>query len=102
MKENVTIVGRICNDPDSADPSAKLTEGSIYIESSRMMGSGSRIPLRLSASIKLRSFQQGVNSVGLFPGAIVALRGRNGGGGFFLVDEVLNVGCHFKFHLAHD
>ncbi|KAL5518536.1 POL12 [Sanghuangporus vaninii] len=90
-EEDVVVVGRICNDPDSASASAKLSEGTIFLESSRMMGSGSRVPLRFSSSLKLRGAPQGANSIGLFPGSIVALRGRNGGGGFFAVEEILSL-----------
>ena len=55
------------------------------------MGSGSRVPVLFGPSLKLRGAPQGANSIGLFPGAIVALRGRNGGGGFFVVNEILSV-----------
>jgi len=44
--------------------------------------------LRFNTSLNIH----GSNRVGFFPGAIAALRGRNGGGGWFLVSEVLSVG----------
>jgi DNA polymerase alpha subunit B len=53
-----------------------------------MMGSGARILLRFDPSLKIR---RGGTGIGLFPGAIVALKGRNGGGGWFSVTEVLSV-----------
>ena len=56
-----------------------------------MHGSGVRVPLRFSPSVKLRRTVQGAGGIGLFPGAIVALKGRNGGGGLFVVNEVLGV-----------
>lgn len=55
------------------------------------MGSGVRVPVRLTPETKLRGGIKGLGGVSFFPGAIVALRGRNGGGGFFLVDEILAV-----------
>lgn len=61
------------------------------IESSRMLSSGSRVPLRFGPSLKIRGGAQGAGGVGLFPGAMIALRGKNGGGGWFLVSEVLVV-----------
>ena len=85
------VAGRICGDADSSNQTSKLSDSSIFLESSRMMGFGARVPLRFSPTLKLRGTPQGVGSLGLFPGAIVALRGRNGGGGFFAVDEILGV-----------
>jgi DNA polymerase alpha subunit B len=55
------------------------------------MGSGVRVPLRFAPNFKVRGGPKGQASVSLFPGAIVALKGRNGGGGWFSVDEVLSV-----------
>jgi DNA polymerase alpha subunit B len=61
-----------------------------------MLSSGARVPLRFDPSLKIRGGAQGTG-VGLFPGAIVALKGKNGGGGWFLVNEVLVV-CTLSFH----
>jgi hypothetical protein len=55
------------------------------------MGSGVRVPIRFTPETKLRGGIKGVGGMSFFPGAIVALRGRNGGGGFFLVEELLSV-----------
>ena len=55
------------------------------------MGSGVRVPIRFAPETKLRGGIKGIGGMGFFPGAIVALRGRNGGGGFFLVEELLSV-----------
>ncbi|KAF8349223.1 DNA polymerase alpha/epsilon subunit B-domain-containing protein [Amanita rubescens] len=84
---------------DLGDPSAstdkteasKLTEAAVWLESSRILGSGSRIPLRFDPGIKIRGCIKGAGGLGLFPGAIVALKGRNGGGGWFQVSEVLGL-----------
>ncbi|TFK48691.1 DNA polymerase alpha, subunit B [Heliocybe sulcata] len=83
--EDTTVVGRIVPDIESAAP--KLTDASVALESSKLMGSGARVPLRFDASLKLT----GAGAVGLFPGAIVALKGKNGGGGYFLVNEILSL-----------
>jgi hypothetical protein len=50
-----------------------------------------RVPLRFDPNVRVRGARLGRGGVGLFPGAIVALRGKNGGGGWFLVSEVLTV-----------
>ena len=55
------------------------------------MGSGKRIPLKFDTNVRVRGAPKGTQEVGFFPGAIVALRGRNGGGGWFLVTEILTV-----------
>jgi DNA polymerase alpha subunit B len=56
-----------------------------------MMGSGIRVPLRFDPSVKVRGGVKGAGGLGLFPGAIVAVRGKNGGAGWFLVSEILAV-----------
>lgn len=56
-----------------------------------MSGSGSRVPLRFSPNMILRGSTQGAPGIGLFPGAIVSLKGKNGGGGFFVVEEIWGV-----------
>ncbi|KAF8967116.1 DNA polymerase alpha/epsilon subunit B-domain-containing protein [Flammula alnicola] len=88
--EEVTIIGRITHDAESASMS-KLVEGAITIESSRMLSSGARIPLILDPTIKIRGSVRGIGGVGIYPGAIVALKGKNGGGGYFLATEVLGI-----------
>lgn len=55
------------------------------------MGSGSRVQLKFDVQTRIRGGAQGAAGLGLFPGAIAALRGKNGGGGWFLVKEILSV-----------
>lgn len=55
------------------------------------MGAGARVHLKFDPNVRLRGAKQGIGSAGFFPGAIVALRGKNGGGGWFTVTEVLSV-----------
>lgn len=91
MQEEVTVVGRIVHDAESSSGSVKLNEASLVLESSRMMGSGARVPLRFDADVKVRRGVRNGGGQGLFPGAIVALKGKNGGGGSFYVTEILSV-----------
>ncbi|KAK0187998.1 DNA polymerase alpha subunit B [Armillaria mellea] len=76
--EDVMVVGRIVQESE-AEPGTKLTESSLILETSRMLGSGSRI----------RGGALGAGGISFFPGALVALKGKNGGGGSFLASEVL-------------
>ena len=56
------------------------------------MGNGKRTPLRFaSTGVKVREGTPGVGGFGWFPGCLVGLKGRNGGGGSFEVDEVIMV-----------
>jgi DNA polymerase alpha subunit B len=88
------VMGRIALDAESSsEGSVKLNETSVVLESSRMMGSGARVPLRFEPSVKIRGVAKGSGNFGLFPGALVAVKGRNGGGGWFLVSELLAVSC---------
>ncbi|KAJ3559477.1 hypothetical protein NM688_g320 [Phlebia brevispora] len=91
-EEEVTVVGRIVLDADSSSTGpVKLNESSMSLESSRALGSGRRIPLKFDANVRVRGARKGVQGAGFFPGAIVALRGRNGGGGWFVVTEILSL-----------
>lgn len=76
-QNEIVAVGRIASD----SPEGKLNASSIVLETSRRMGAGRRIPLKLD---KLRDYD-------LFPGKIVALRGANASGEFFQPTEVLDV-----------
>ena len=55
------------------------------------MGSGVRVPLKFDTGVRVRGARKGTLGAGFFPGAIVALKGRNGGGGWFVVTEILSV-----------
>ena len=91
----MVVVGRIIADAEAS--SGKLNEPSLHIESSRGTGSGVRVPLKFMSNFKVRGGPKGQGSVGLFPGAIVAVKGRNGGGGWFSVFEVLTVRFTHQF-----
>lgn len=57
------------------------------------MGAGRRVPLRFHPGVKVRGGSVGVKGFGVYAGALVALKGRNGGGGVFVVEELLLVRC---------
>ncbi|KAH9042054.1 DNA polymerase alpha subunit B [Lactarius pseudohatsudake] len=100
--EAVVVVGRITVDAEASSGSGKLNETSLCIESSRVMGSGVRVPLRFAPNFKVRGGPKGQANVSLFPGAIVALRGKNGGGGWFSVNEVLSLPCLLPSSTSND
>ena len=73
----IVAVGRIaCDTPES-----KLNASSMVLEMSRRTGAGLRIPLNFESTI----------SSEFFPGQIVAFRGTNASGKYFLVSEVLEI-----------
>ena len=72
----IVAVGRIASDT----PEGKLNSASLVLETSRRMGAGMRVPLKIDAMASPWQF---------FPGQIVALRGTNASGAYFTVSEVL-------------
>ncbi|KAK7056975.1 DNA-directed DNA polymerase alpha subunit pol12 [Paramarasmius palmivorus] len=87
--EDIFVVGRITHDVEAAESSQKLTESTLTLESSRMLSAGARVTLRFDSNLKIRGGARGAGALSLFPGAIVCFKGRNGGGGWFLVNEIL-------------
>jgi hypothetical protein len=86
--DSIYAVGRILS---GQTDSAKVTASSLFLESSRLQGAGKRIGLRFAPGVKVRGGAPGVKGFGLFPGCLVCAKGRNGGGGVFVVEEVLMV-----------
>lgn len=91
-QDDIYCVGRICPEGDNV----RLTETSLLFESSRRYGGGMRVPLRFDSDLVVRtsddpSFSLGEGGIGLFPGMIIGIKGRNPGGGAFTVSEVLMV-----------
>ncbi|KAL7424793.1 DNA-directed DNA polymerase alpha subunit pol12 [Cryptotrichosporon argae] len=84
--DDIHTVGRILGQTTDSN---KLTAGSMFLESSRQIGGGKRIALRFANGVKVRGGAPGVKGFGLFPGCLVCVKGRNGSGGVFVVDEVL-------------
>lgn len=87
----IWAVGRLCAE-SSEGPTAKLSEKGCWLECSKLGGHGKRTPLIWDAGLKIRGCGKGAGGVSLFPGAIVAVKGRNGGGRYFGVSEVVTVG----------
>lgn len=56
-----------------------------------MVGSGRRVPLRFIPEFRVRGAASSPSIKSLFPGEISVLLGKNGGGGIFLVEEILPV-----------
>lgn len=88
-EQDIYTVGRILVPPMDT---AKANLNNLFVQSSRALGGGYVVPLRFAPGIKVRGGAPGVRGFGLFPGALVCLKGRNGGGDVFVVDEVLMVG----------
>ncbi|KAJ7164630.1 DNA polymerase alpha/epsilon subunit B-domain-containing protein [Mycena crocata] len=88
--DDITVVGRIIQDDETAEES-KLADGAIALECSRALGNGTRVPLQFDWNLKIRGGVKGSGSTAFFPGAIAALRGKNGGGGYFQVSEILTL-----------
>jgi len=95
LQEPCVVVGRIVLDAEGSASGAKLNEHALILEASRAHGDGHRVPLQLAPGLKIRGGYKGLGGVGLFPGAVVALKGRNGGGGYFIASEILVV-CILK------
>jgi DNA polymerase alpha subunit B len=72
----IVAVGRIASDV----PEGKLNSASLVLETSRRMGAGIRVPLKIEPLSSSWQF---------FPGQIVAVRGTNASGAYFTVSEVL-------------
>jgi DNA polymerase alpha subunit B len=87
-EDSVYAVGRILS---TQTDSSKATASSLFLESSRLQGAGKRIGLKMAPGVKVRGGAPGVKGFGLFPGCLVCAKGRNGGGGVFVVEEVLMV-----------
>ena len=71
----IVAVGRIASDT----PEGRLNASSLVLETSRKLGNGRRIPLKVNT---LRTYQ-------FFPGQIVALKGINSTGNEFAVSSIL-------------
>jgi DNA polymerase alpha subunit B len=72
----IVAVGRIASDTSEG----RMNAASMVLETSRRMGAGLRVPLRMERA-----------AYDFFPGKIVALRGNNPSGEYFSVSEVLPV-----------
>jgi DNA polymerase alpha subunit B len=83
IQEEQVVVGRICSEED-----AKLKDTAIILETSRLMGAGARVPLKFNPEVLMTGNK---TIYPIFPGEIVALKGRNETGEWFQVSEILPV-----------
>lgn len=79
QQSEVYTVGRLV--PDSPNSDGTLNIESLAIETSRSTGIGRRIRV---------NFEK-IDDISLFPGQIVALKGKNANGEYFMVDELLKI-----------
>lgn len=56
-----------------------------------MMGGGARIELRFDEKLKAHGLNPGDGGVGLFPGSIIGVKGKNVGSQYFHVSEIYMV-----------
>ena len=77
-QNEIVAVGRIASDTSEA----RLTQGSVVLETSRRGGAGIRVPLEL---------RDDGPAYEIFPGKIVALRGKNASGERFRVSDILEI-----------
>ncbi|KAI8323974.1 hypothetical protein GQ54DRAFT_257296 [Martensiomyces pterosporus] len=78
-QESVTAVGRILNiSPGEGPSTAPLSSETVFLETSRRLGNGRRVPLDV----------QSTPSFSLFPGQIVAVEGKNLKGTEFSVSQL--------------
>lgn len=103
-QEDLVYIGRLqpelSEDTDAIEPakhaaSQKLSLTAMTLETSRLLGAGSRIPLRFEKDARVRGADDGQGGVGLFAGMIVAVKGRNAGGNYLGVNEVIVVRLAF-------
>ncbi|OAV93427.1 hypothetical protein PTTG_01590 [Puccinia triticina 1-1 BBBD Race 1] len=86
-QEDIWAYGRICAETQDS----KISDQACWLETSRMIGHGRRIRLQWADDLKVHGVGPHEDGIGLFPGAIVGLRGRNGGGTYFSVQEILSM-----------
>ncbi|PWN44704.1 hypothetical protein IE81DRAFT_283082, partial [Ceraceosorus guamensis] len=98
-QDSVYVIGRLA--PALSAPAGtasergfpRLTSGNVVLESSRLVGAGSRTPLVFPPSCTIRTTPgcdpRTEPRTGVFPGMIVGLYGKNGGAGKFVVEEIL-------------
>lgn len=72
----------------STSPGVKLNEASLYIEAPLVM-EASQVRLRLEPNLKVRGAPRGRVNTGMFPGTIVAMKGKTSNDECFSVKEII-------------
>ncbi|KAK9450307.1 DNA polymerase alpha subunit B N-terminal-domain-containing protein [Limtongia smithiae] len=85
---DVVVVGRIVSDSVQHADISRINTSSVFLETSRRMGSGARVPLSFGA---FKSRPGTLSSLSIFPGQIVALRGSNPTGTCFMVSGIVHL-----------
>ncbi|OXM76137.1 DNA polymerase alpha subunit B [Cryptococcus neoformans Bt63] len=88
--ESIYTVGRVLSSTTSSKSDKAALKNSFHLQSSRLIGAGKRIALELPEErLKVRGGAPGVKGFSLYSGCLVCVKGRNGGGSKFVVEEVL-------------
>lgn len=100
--ESIYTVGRVLSSTTSSKSDKAALKNSFHLQSSRLIGAGKRIALELPEErLKVRGGAPGVKGFSLYSGCLVCVKGRNGGGSKFVVEEVLLVSASRILELSH-
>lgn len=100
--ESIYTVGRVLSNTTSSKSDKAALKNSFHLQSSRLIGAGKRIALELPEErLKVRGGAPGVKGFSLYSGCLVCVKGRNGGGSKFVVEEVLLVSASRILELSH-
>ncbi|WVO16943.1 hypothetical protein L204_104629 [Cryptococcus depauperatus] len=88
--ESIYTVGRILSSATSSKVDKNSLKSSFHLQSSRLIGAGKRIALEFPEhKLRVRGGAPGVQGFPLYSGCCVCVKGRNGGGEKFVVEEIL-------------
>ncbi|ODN77905.1 hypothetical protein L202_05011 [Cryptococcus amylolentus CBS 6039] len=88
--DTVYTVGRVVVNASGVKIDKASLRDSFHLQSSRLIGGGRQIALQFPGDqLQVRGGAPGAKSVPMYSGCLVCLKGRNGGGGKFVVEELL-------------
>ncbi|WVQ77069.1 hypothetical protein IAR50_006752 [Cryptococcus sp. DSM 104548] len=88
--DTVYTVGRIVVNASGVKIDKASLRNSFHLQSSRLIGGGKRIALQFPEDqLRVIGGAPGAKSVPMYSGCLVCLKGRNGGGGTFVIEELL-------------
>ncbi|CAG8687270.1 15540_t:CDS:2, partial [Acaulospora colombiana] len=70
----------------------KLNDASVVLETSRLMGAGARVPLKFDPNVTINGT---TTLCPMFPGAILAFKGKNETGEWFQVSQILTTSATY-------